>query len=218
MMNGVKFVDKDGQEKHSITDWDLLMISKNIPDAEPKEIYLDIPYADGQLDITEWTGSVNYNNRQLTFTFDIFQNSDEWWELRKEISTYLNGRRMKITLDQDQDFYYYGRCKIPNFSNITTVANIVVEANVEPYKYLQEETVIEIDMNGNYNGFLSNLFRPVVPEITTDAPIGITMNGISRQISAGTFKFVDFALGEGQNQIDMSGTANVTIRYQQAVL
>ena len=135
MKNGVKFGDK-----HSIDDWDLLMTNKSIPDAEPKTKEVDIEGANGKLDLTEWTGEVLFNNRTLTFTFDIFDSPSNWWPLKRKISNYLHGKKLKIVLDQDEDYYYYGRCKVTDFSNETTVAHITIECDCDPFIYKIEVT------------------------------------------------------------------------------
>ena len=59
-------------DKHTERDWGLRMISMVIPMPEPKTNYIDIPGADGSLDLTQsLTGNVPYNMREgVQFTFD----------------------------------------------------------------------------------------------------------------------------------------------------
>ena len=61
-MNGVRF-----GEKHSITDWDLIMTYKSIGESEPKTNEVEIPGRDGTLDIPDPSGEVKYDNRPLSF-------------------------------------------------------------------------------------------------------------------------------------------------------
>ena len=87
MNNGVTF-----GSKNTITDWDLLMISKNIGEAEAITNYVEIPGRDGTLDLTEALGEVKYKNRALTFDFDLF-NPTSFWTIQREIINYINGTK-----------------------------------------------------------------------------------------------------------------------------
>lgn len=66
-MNGVKF-----GSKHSYDDWGLILKSRPvISPPSPKTIYIDVPGADGIIDLTEsMTGEVKFNNRTITFEFN----------------------------------------------------------------------------------------------------------------------------------------------------
>ncbi|MCL1789947.1 MAG: hypothetical protein FWG40_01100 [Peptococcaceae bacterium] len=213
MRNGVMFGDK-----HSIDDWDLLMTKKSIPDADPRLEFLSVPAGDVVYDFTEDYGRVLYNQRCLVFEFDTFQDPSEWWNLRKEISAHINGRRLRIVLDQEPEHYFIGRCKVADFSNLTSVAMVKIEAIVDPYRYKHDETVLSLDVDGPANVVLRNEFKNVVPEITTSAPIAMTMNGLTKQVSAGSWCFADFMLREGHNIMTITGSAHVRIRYQEGIL
>ena len=54
-------------DNHSYRDWGLVTKTRPvIGSPEPKTIYIDIPEADGQLDLTEsLTGEVKFKNRQM---------------------------------------------------------------------------------------------------------------------------------------------------------
>lgn len=211
MNNGVKFGDK-----HSIDDWDLLMTSKSIPDAEPKTIDVDIAGSHGKLDLSEWTGEILYNNRTLTFTFDIFDSPLNWWTLKRQISNYLHGKKLKIVLDQDADYYYYGRCKVTDFSNETTVAHITIECDCEPFIYKKEITTKSITGTGKLN--LSNARKRVMPKITSTSSMQFTFENKTFTVN-GTLQSPDMILKEGDNIIEViSGTGTLTATYQEGEL
>jgi len=72
MGNGVIF-----GTKNSVTDWDLLMTSKQIGKPEARTNYIEIPGRDGTLDLTEALGEIKYNDKSLnsyiaSFNFEIF--------------------------------------------------------------------------------------------------------------------------------------------------
>lgn len=211
MNNGVKFGDK-----HSTDDWDLLMTSKTIQDAEPKIIEVDIPGSNGKLDLSEWTGEILYNNRLLTFNFDIFDSPSNWWTLKEEITKYVHGKKHKIILDQDNKYYYYGRCKVAGFSNETTVAHITIECDCEPFKYKKEVTTKSITGTGTLN--LSNARKRVMPTIKSTGSMQFTFENKTFTVN-GTLQSPDIILKEGDNIIEViSGTGTLTATYQEGEL
>lgn len=211
MKNGVKFGDK-----HSMDDWDLLMTSKNIEDAEPKIIEVEIPGSNGKLDLSEWTGEILYNNRTLTFNFDIFDSPSNWWALKQEITKYIHGKKLKIVLDQDNKYYYYGRCKVAAFSNETTVAHLTIECDCEPFKYKNEVTTKSITGTGTL--ILTNSKERVMPVITSTESMQFTFEGKSFVVN-GTLQSPDIILKEGENIIEVTnGTGTLTATYQEGEL
>lgn len=211
MNNGVKFGDK-----HSINDWDLLMVSKSIPDAEPKIIDVDIAGSNGKLDLSEWTGEVLYNNRILTFNFDIYDSPSNWWTLKRQISNYLHGKKLKIILDQDNNYFYYGRCKVADFSNETTVAHITIECDCEPFIYKNEITKKTITGTGILT--LSNARKRVMPIITSTESMQFTFEGKTFVVN-GTLQSPDIILKEGNNTIEViSGAGTFAVTYQEGEL
>ena len=214
MNNGVKFGDK-----HSTNDWNLLMVNKSIGEAEPKLIDVDIPGSNGKLDLSEWTGEVLYNNRTLVFNFDIYDSPSNWWDLKRKINNYLHGKRLKIILDQDNKYYYYGRCKVADFSNETTVAHITIECDCDPFIYKNEITTEtkEVSAGGEYT--FTNSKMSVVPTLTLSAAMTLTFNNKSISLEAGTYQILDIRFVEGTNTIGVTtGTGTLTVSYQEGSL
>lgn len=213
MKNGVKF-----GSKHSIDDWDLLMVSKDIESPEPKIITVEVPGADGTKDLSEIFG-IKYYNRTLTFEFDIFAPQKKWWTLHQEISSYLHGKKHKIILDADSDFYYFGRCKILSFTNTYNVAHLIISCDCDPYKYKLEKTIDSRAIIANKTYSFFNLCREVVPEITVTSDTNFIFNGVSYSINAGTHKNLNIVFKQGYNNIKIiSGSGNFIVAYQEATL
>ncbi len=63
-MKGIRFGNY-----HSYDDFKLILSQKTIGTPSPKTETIDIPGGDGVLDLTDFFGEVNYNNRILTFEF-----------------------------------------------------------------------------------------------------------------------------------------------------
>lgn len=212
--NGVKF-----GEKHSIDDWDLLLVSKSIGDPDPKTLDVEIPGANGKLDFSEWTGEILYNNRTLVFNFDIYDNPSNWWALKSKITNYLHGKRLKIILDQDSEYYYYGRCKITDFSNETTVAHITIECDCDPYKYKVSKTIKEYTVTQGSSYTFTNGRMKVAPTLTLSAAMTLSFNGKSISLGNGTQKVLDIEFVEGDNIITVTtGSGTLKAEYQEGDL
>lgn len=213
-MNGVQFGDK-----HSITDWDILMTSRGIGDAEPDENYIKIPGANGEKDLTEAFGEVKYKPRTLSPTFDMFQKPSDWMALKDEITNYLHGKKMKITYDIDPEYYYLGRCKVVDFSNDYTVAHLAIEAICEPYKYKINPTIVINEVSAGNTYTYTNDRKTVTPKITASADMTVEFKGSTYSLSAGTYTALNIEFTEGENEITVvTGSGTLTVEYQEARL
>lgn len=214
MRNGVMFGDK-----HSIFDWDLLMVSKNIGEAEPRISYIAIEGRDGSIDLTEALGEVKYNDRVLTFTFELF-NPSSYWEIKQEISNYLNGRKMKIILDQDPFYYYYGRCILKSASNIKNLGKFEIECICDAYKMLNNETIVVKTVKTGDKLILSNSRKTVMPVIKSTGNIVFKFNDKQFNTSpTTTFQSPEFVLKDGDNEVKIiSGTGTLTFIYHEGSL
>lgn len=214
-MNGVKFGNK-----HSITDWDLLMTARNIGDAEPCENYISIPGADGEKDLTEAFGEVKYKPRTLSPSFDMFHKPSDWLKLKDKITNYLHGKKMKVTYDTEPDYYFIGRCKVSNFSNDYTVGHITIEVYCsDPFKYKLNPTVVTNEVAEGNTYTYTNDRKTVVPKLTLSAAMQLEFNGNTYSFNAGTHTNLSIEFVEGENEIKVvSGSGTLTVEYQEARL
>lgn len=123
--------------KHTYRDWGLIPKSRPvISPPTPKTLYVDIPGADGLLDLTQaLTQDVKYENRKITFEFNVLDARRRWSNIYSDILGYLHGQSMKIILDEDSEYYYIGRVQVNEWKSDKRTSVITIEANVEPYKY-----------------------------------------------------------------------------------
>lgn len=214
MTNGVLFGDK-----HSIRDWDLLMTSKEIEEATPRTNYVEIEGRDGSIDLTEALGEVRYDNRTLSFHFELLTPTD-FWKVKREISNYLNGRKMKIILDQDPLYYYYGRIEVTSASFEKNLAQFDIEAVCDPYKMMNGETIVSKTVNAGDKFILDNQRKTVMPIIQSTGNIVFKFN--DKQFNIGTttnYQSPDFMLKEGTNEVEIiSGTGILTFTYREGAL
>lgn len=130
-MRGVTFGDI-----HSYDDLGLFMSDRpTIQLPKAKLFTVDIPGGDGYADLTEsLVGEVKYENRELEFKFKIPAEIDEQAEVYTKVYNAIHGKKLKIVLDEDPDYYYIGRCSIQPKTK-DAVMEFTIKADCEPYKY-----------------------------------------------------------------------------------
>ena len=129
-MKGVTF-----GTKHSYKDFGLILTSKtvNLPDLKTET--QDVPGMDGELDLTDAiTDDVKFKNRKLSFTFTAIDPVKQFFIVLSEVTNFLHGKRLRVVMDDDKNFYYEGRCKVNQFKTDKRTATIIIDCDVEPFK------------------------------------------------------------------------------------
>ena len=162
-INGVTF-----GTQHSLDDLNLILSKIDIPPAKPKTSYIDIPGGNGSIDLTEANGEIVYEDRTLSFTFTVHPDESATFdEVRSDISNQLNGQNCKITLDKDDDYYFYGRVTVDDYRTNKKVNEIAVKARVQPYKYKQNPTMVKFALSAQAKTVnISNSRKSVSPTVT----------------------------------------------------
>lgn len=218
--------------KNSYTDFGLILTSKEIGLPEPKTEIVEIAGANGVIDLTEaLTDDIKYNQRQLEFTFTVIDHINGWSGILSEVTNYLHGKKLRIQLDWDKNYYYEGRCKVNQFKSDKRLATIVVEADVDPYKLEVNSSSTPwiwdtfsfidgiiylniVDVNGSNTVNLLNRRKIVSPTFTTSASMTVTFEGITYNLPKGTTTVLDIRLQEGNNYVTFRGNGTVTIDYK----
>jgi hypothetical protein len=212
MMKGIWF-----DEVHSYMDLNLILSEVNIPPATAKTSYVDIPGGDGSVDLTEALGEVKFKDRDCSFTFTVFPYED--FEAKKqEISNLLNGKRCKVTLDKDPDYYWVGRCFINGYASDKNLHKITVKATVGPYKLKTKQTTVTVPAGESVATKLENGRKSVVPTITATENAKIVFDGNTYNLGAGTHTILNIELKYGQNSIIVTSNSPVRFTYQEGDL
>lgn len=120
-------------------DWKVVSLKKPVfNEPELKEDYVDVPGSNGSLDMSEvLTGYPLFENRHGTLQFFLYDDSLTANTKLTKIRNYLHGRKHKIILNDEPEYYYVGRLMMHE-SHPTTEGEYAVfdlEYNLEPYKY-----------------------------------------------------------------------------------
>lgn len=210
-MKGVSF---DGN--HSYNDFFLILTAKKIDAPMAKTQYVDIPGGDGQIDLTEAFDEIKYYNRMLTFEFSTIVLPSQFLTLFSSIQNALQGKKMKIVLDDDPNFYYYGRIEIENWQNDKNIGRIIINCDCEPYKYKLSPTVIENTVTNSATLTFTNLKKRVNPKFTSSQNVQITFGTVTKTLEANTpITFTDIVFSEGENVVTVTGSTVLEVEYQE---
>lgn len=217
MLQGIKF-----DNLHSYEDLGLILKNKEIGTPTPKTYGVDIPGADGKLDLTEYLGEIKYENRPLTFEFEIIKKQEDFVELYSQIQNKLHGKRMKIILDIDPGYYYYGRVYVNEWKSDKKIGKITIEVDADPYKYKLNKTTysVRVGKTGREVLILMNSRKPVTPIFTFTADTLITYGETTYQAKAGASVIPDILITEGENLLIFTAAAGtiITVSYQEGAL
>ena len=218
--------------KHSYDDFGMILSSKDIGIPEPKTETVSIMGRDGELDLTDALGDdVKYKNRNLQFTFSLINGAKDWAAVLSKLSNYLHGKRMRIILDADKTFYYWGRCTINSFKTDCTLAIITIDCDVEPYKREVNSAsepwewdtfsfvngiiyINEVTIKGSREVNLINQAKGVSPTFECSDAMEVEHQGNTFNLPAGTTTIYDIRLQEGDNYVTFTGNGTVKINYR----
>lgn len=133
---------------HSSHDLHLIQQKVEVDPAEPKLNLIEIPGADGAVDLSEIpAGRVTYKTRKITWVFALYPGED-WDAKHRQVNNALNGRRCNITLDTDPGYYYQGRLSVSKHNVDGLLRQITVVAICQPYKLRQLQTQVFVPFSG----------------------------------------------------------------------
>ena len=198
-MKGVKFDDI-----HSYTDLNLVLSGVNIPPAKPKTTFVDLPGANGSVDLTEALGEVKFADRECSFTFTVFPYED-FEEKKRQISNLLNGKRCNISLDKDPGYFWTGRCSVDSYESNKNLHKIVVKATVAPYKLKQDLTYVAAYFCGK------NLCHATVTRTGTYNGITLTRHANSSEVILDGVAEREFSLIAADEMMLYPGTYTLSV-------
>lgn len=220
--------------RDSYSDWRL------VPDSRPVIVmpevntnYVEVPGMSGSVDLTEYlTGYPTYKNRTGSLKFHVLNGYKEWQARYQEIASYLHGREGTMMLEDDPDYYYFGRFDVKSWTsnNDGTWSDIEIGYTLDPYKYASQPHVLTItasSTNTSYNipktsvGMMPAVSEIVLSSVGTTKP-QITFSNPEMGINTyhtlsqnGTYRFYEWVVtnfsGNNQCQYKVKGTGNIVI-------
>lgn len=209
MIKGVRFISiNENILKHSYKDFGLVLTEQNIGVPQAKTYTVDIEGRNGTLDLSESFGEMKYSNRTVKLTFGLIEKIESWQKRMKVVAGFLHGKKMRITIWSDPDFYYVGRCFVDEYNSSERLGIIVVSCDCEPYKYKQNIT--EVNLTAGKNTVINGRMT-VFADLFNDSEVTIG----SKVYAAGTHLRA-IKLVYGKNILNSSGDA--TVKFQEGEL
>lgn len=118
-------------------DWHLVATSRPvIAMPTPKTQYIDIPGANGTIDLSSsLTGYPVFNDRTGSLEFYVLNDYQSWTDLHDKIASYLHGKRLRLSLEDDPKYYYEGRLKFNSWKSEKSYSRVIIDYTLDPYKY-----------------------------------------------------------------------------------
>lgn len=208
---------------NTLTEWGLILCADLvIADALLKEKRVDLPGADGSLDLSYalTNGVPTYYDREISFTLAKPVPSDELWEAREALAALCHGRVATLALPVDEAHYFRGTFSVGGIAGDGT-AVIPVRVTAEPYAYKNNQTIVPVTIPaaGTIDVVLQNEQRIVVPSFRASAALTITQGVNTYALAANTdVRFPSLKLQAGSNALTVAGPvgSTMTITYQEA--
>lgn len=127
-----------GEQYHTLKDWGLAIGNNNyIGTPELEENYIQVPGMDGVLDMTEAvTGRPIFKSREIKVNFGGLRERQSWDSVISDMRNKIHGQKIKLTFDNDPDYYWIGRAEIVDFDRSRDLGTFTLSLpNADPYKY-----------------------------------------------------------------------------------
>lgn len=225
--------------KHTYRDWGLGWVGVTIDFPEAKIYLVDLPGGNGCIDLTTSLtgGDVKYKDRNISLEFNLRDEDFIYWaDITTSIADYLHGQRLKIILDIDTTFYYYGRLMLDTEKTDKAESKIVLSGTVDSYKYELYSSLErwrwndlsfvngiireykELVVNGSLEINIPGRRMPVIPVIECSAAMMVKYKGNTFSLPEGKSRVFDINTHEGDNVLTFTGNGTVSIDYRGGVL
>lgn len=240
MKNGMLF-----GENHSYNNFGMIPARKiTVTPPVPKTNYIEIPGADGMLDMSEsLTGCVLYQNRALEGDFNVNAPRSKWPRMQTEMMNQIQGESMRLILDEEPSFFYFGRPQIAEWKYVNNNHALVkIKADIEPYKYerygsmedwVWDDFCFETDIIREYKDIvvddtqvrltIPGRKKKVIPTIYATVADGdrltVAYGGGTWALDNGANKIVDIAISSiTENVLLFTGKGTVSVDYRGGAL
>lgn len=225
-------------DKNTWDDWHLIPASRplfNPPSV--KTNYVDIPGANGSIDLTEsLTGHPVFSNRTGSHNFIVMNGYWDWTTAYSTIMEYLHGKRMRAVLEDDPAFYYEGRFSVSAWNSGKSYSTISINYDVSPFKksiistkdeWLWDtfnfetgiiQSFIDVEVVGFQDIVLIGSIDYESPTIIASSEMTLQFDGKTYNILSGEHKYFDVVLKPGENVLKFIGNGTVTIDYRRGGL
>lgn len=199
-----------------LKDFKLVYESHNFLSPVPKTDYIDIPYGNGSLDLTEAIVPFPvYSMREGTISMGVMLGTADFDETEIIIKNKFLGKKAVVVIDDGWE--NIGRVTDIVFNHEYGFLKVIFSFVFNPYKLKPELTTITRSINGTEVIQIENASMPARAKLTTDNPIDLKIGASSYSFSQGTHTVRDLLMS-GTNSWEFTGNANISIEWQEGEL
>lgn len=213
-------------------EWGLKLKAFKVPMPKPKTNYVNIPGANGSLDMTEIFGGVLYDDRNVQYVFDYIGSYEDWEATLSDFANYLHGQKQKVIIAHDAGYYYEGRLSVePSKTNHVTgeitVAGRMAAYKMERFSSMEDwewdtfnfETGIireykDLVVDGERTLVVPGNRKEIIPSFICSTPMEVVFDGKTYPLPAGTSKVINIVIAEGENVLTFMGSGTVSVDYR----
>jgi len=236
-MKGIMFNDQ-----HSFTDLGLTLKSKNIGYPKKVKKLIDIPYTNIQYDMSELYGSQEYENRTITYVFNVFDSGDQdkiSMDLLRTnlVNAYMTVNNLSPLFDDDiPDYYFLAEVRNnPSSSEKNARDELEIVFDAYPFRIAEnkeggdEWDVFNFltDIAQFYSYYVSGILEitmdnvggsGIMPTIVASSDFTIVLNNQTFKVKKGESTDLDFRFETGTNRLKIVGFGELQFLWYREVI
>lgn len=223
--------------EYHTSDYHMWLVDRQAPSPNEKEIIESVPYMQGSYDFSNLLGERVYDNRVISYEFEILQRD---YERRKINQTVIENWLKKESVaplydDHAEGYYYMAKCISVNTVDSNGGLRVSVDFDAYPFKIgeleeghdIWDEFNFELDasiindftINGTQQIDMYNIgSASVAPKILTSAPMTIVKGNTTYQVPIGESKNDSFRLMPGSNPLTITGNGRIKFIWYKELL
>lgn len=160
------------ESRNTFSTWHLIPESVPIVELpEQKKQTVDIPGSNGVLDLSmSLTKFPIFNRRSGSMTFTFIPGFSNNTTIQDSIIYYLHGKKRRMVLEDDPDYYYIGYFSVKITNNTdSSPSTVEISYDLEPYRYSVDITYLVGDSNNYKSIGSSGVYKYGVLVTSTDS-------------------------------------------------
>lgn len=225
---------------HHSTDFGLRVLdSRVIGEPAKNKVTVQVPYANGLLDLSGVYGTNSFSERELTFPCEFRFGSDEPQRTSIQITQLMRWLtspvgKIKLVDDAQPDYYYMAEVEqAPAFQEDTVLTDFTVVFTCYPYRFHERSSDLwdpfcfdldvaqktAIDLDGiDYVKLINNGETTVTLRIDCDSSFSLVINDETFSVPSGQSASDEIVLDPGENSLSLFGKAHVSFDWFEEVI
>lgn len=92
-------------------------------------------YNMGEIKYAPAVQHITFGDRVGDLDFYVTNDVEDWVSIRKKIAAYVNGKRLKMILEDEPGYYYVGRFTFETWKSDSHFSHAIIKYNLEPFRY-----------------------------------------------------------------------------------